>query len=375
MKKALFYITTFLVIITLSFGSLLTVNAEEKTMIFDTSPIYESLSNEVKERLNNLGLDINIPQSADNITFDSIISEIGDIAAENMSLPFKGFITLLAIMLLVSLLSVYKDSLSGNVSSVLNAVSTLCVACAVVTPAVSVINTSCSVINTASTVMLAYVPIMAVIMSAAGQFTAGGSYYAIMIAAGEGIGQVSSNLITPLLHLFLGLSVTGSIATDINLSGFTKLISKVIKWLLTFAMTIFTALLSFKQLIATSVDSVSSKVIKFSINSFVPIVGSALSDAYKTVQGSVHLLKSGVGVFVIVSIAIVLLPVILQTLMWIISLWISKATAEVMGLTQVYKLLESLSDVFSTLLAVLLCILAVYIISTALVLTIGGSVN
>lgn len=375
MKKTVSFISIFLIIFIFIACSGLSVNAKENTMIFDTSPIYESLSDEVKESLSELGLDITQPQSVDNLTFNSILSHIAKIASENVSSPLKGLVSLIAIMLLASLLTVYKETLSGDISSVLNVVSNLCVTCAVVTPAVAVINLTCEVISSASNFMLSYVPVMVMIMSASGQIVAGSSYYALMIAAGEVIGQISSNIITPLLQMFLGLSVTGSISPDINLRGFTKLISKTIKWILTFAMTIFTALLSFKQLIATSADTVSGKAIKFSINSFIPIVGSALSDAYKTVQSSMNLLKSGVGIFVIVSIAIIFLPVILQTVMWIFSLWISKATAEVLGLSQVNKLLESLSEVFSSMLAIMLCILTVYIISTAVVLTMGGGIN
>jgi stage III sporulation protein AE len=138
-------------------------------------------------------------------------------------------------------------------------------------------------------------------------------------------------------------------------------------------MTIFTAVLTIKQLITTSLDDVSTRAVRFTLNSFIPIVGSALSDAYKTVQGSIGLLKSGVGVFVILSVAVVFLPVILQSLMWIITLWLGKSVAEVLSLSQPAKLIEAVATVFSTLLAILLCIMSIYIISTAIVLIAGRS--
>ena len=108
------------------------------------------------------------------------------------------------------------------------------------------------------------------------------------------------------------------------------------------------------------------------LSSFIPIVGSALSDAYKTVQGSIGVLKSGVGVFVILSIAVIFLPVVIQSFLWIATLWIGKLTAEVLILSQTAKLLECVISVFSTLLGIVLCIMSIYIISTALVLVMGG---
>lgn len=369
MKKA---ITVLVFVITLMLFSTVTVSATDNSMIYDTSEIYNSLSDEVKQSLDNLGISGVDTNQLSNITFDSIVSEIVSISSQNMQSPLKGLISIIALLLLCSILSAYKNSISNDISTALNLASTLCVTCAVAMPAIDIIRQTTDVIKVSSNVMLAYIPVMVVIMASSGHAISGASYYSMMIAAGEGVGQVSSNLISPMLSMFLGLSITGSVSPDINLSGFTNLISKTIKWVLGFVMTIFTAVLSFRQLITTSLDNVSTRAVRFTLNSFIPIVGSALSDAYKTVQSSVGLLKSGVGIFVIISIAIVFLPIIVQSLMWIITLFIGKSVAEVLNLTQVQKLLDSIITVFSTLLAIVLCIMSVYIISTAIVLMMGG---
>ena len=52
---------------------------------------------------------------------------------------------------------------------------------------------------------------------------------------------------------------------------------------------------------------------------------------------------------------------------------ISKAAAEIMGLSRAGKIIEAVSSVVTTLLAIILCIAAVYVISTALVLIMGGA--
>ena len=314
MKKLITVIISAVILVTVS---TISVSAEENSFIYDLTDLYSSISDETKESLDNIGAESADANLLSEITFDSIVSEIVNIASENISSPLKGLITITALLLLSSILSAYKSTLSNDDTTAINIISALCVTCAVVMPSVAVIKSTGNVISTASNIMLAYVPIMAVIMSPAGNTVSSASYYSMMIAAGEGVGQLSSKVIVPLLNMFLGISVTSSVSPDINLSGFTAMISKVIKWVLGFAMTIFTALLSFKQLITTSLDDVATKAVRFTLSSFIPIVGSALSDAYKTVQGSVSLLKSGVGVFVILTIAIVFLPLILKCLMWI----------------------------------------------------------
>lgn len=372
MKKI---ITIFIISISLIIISTVAVNAEENaeesSFLYDLSGIYNSLSDEAKQSLEDIGAASADPNTLSEISFNSIVAEILDLAGENVSSPLKGLISITALLLLSSILSAYKSTLNSDISTALNITTTLCITCAVAVPAISVINNTASVISTASNLMIAYIPIMVVIMATSGHAVSGASYYSMMLAAGEGVGQLSSKVIVPLLNMFLGLSITSSVSPDINLSGFINMFSKAIKWILGFGMTIFTAVLALKQLITSSLDDVSTRAVRFTLNSFIPIVGSALSDAYKTVLGSVGLLKSGVGVFVILSVAVVFLPVILQSIMWIFTLWIGKSTAEVLGLSQPAKLLEAINIVFSTMLAILLCIMSIYIISTAIVLIAG----
>lgn len=372
MKKI---ITIFIISISLVIISTVAVNAEENaeesSFLYDLSGIYNSLSDEAKQSLEDIGAASADPNTLSEISFNSIVAEILDLAGENVSSPLKGLISITALLLLSSILSAYKSTLNSDISTALNITTTLCITCAVAVPAISVINNTASVISTASNLMIAYIPIMVVIMATSGHAVSGASYYSMMLAAGEGVGQLSSKVIVPLLNMFLGLSITSSVSPDINLSGFINMFSKAIKWILGFGMTIFTAVLALKQLITSSLDDVSTRAVRFTLNSFIPIVGSALSDAYKTVLGSVGLLKSGVGVFVILSVAVVFLPVILQSIMWIFTLWIGKSTAEVLGLSQPAKLLEAINVVFSTMLAILLCIMSIYIISTAIVLIAG----
>lgn len=340
--------------------------------IYDTSALYNSLSDEAKQSLENIGINGVDSQQISELSFGDVLNEIVKLAGENSSAPLNAVISLTALILICSLLSSYKNTLSSEISSSLGIAAVLCATCAAALPAIEVITEVTGVVKTASTFMLAFVPVMVMIMSSTGHAVSGASYYAMMIGAGEGVGQLSSKVIVPFLNMFLGVSVTASVCPESKLSGITSIISKAVKWILGFAMTVFTAVLSFKQLITTSVDDVSTRAVRFTLNSFIPIVGSALSDAYKTVQGSVTLLKSGLGIFVIISIAFMFLPIILKSLLWIFTLSAGKLLAEVLGINQVKNLLEGVGTVMSTLLAIVLCIMSVYVISTALVLLMGG---
>lgn len=351
--------------------STITVMATDTNEIYDTTELYESLSDEVKDNLSKLGIYGVDTDSLQNLTFSDVTDEIINLAGENLDSPLKGLVSITALLLICSLLSTYKTTLSSDISDSINIAAVLCVTCTAAFPTLKVIGNTADVIKTATDFMLAFIPVIVIVMSVSGHSISGASYYSVMLAAGQGVAQLSSKVVVPFLNMFLGIAVTGGVCPEVKLSGINSLISKLVKWLLGFAMAVFTAVLSFRQIISVSADDVSTRAVRFTLSSFIPIVGSALSEAYKTVQGSVNLLKSGLGVFAIISISFVFLPVILQCVLWIFTLTIGKSIAEVLDVSKVKDLLEGITAVISTMLAIVLCIMSIYIISTALVLVMG----
>lgn len=368
MKKLLVVLVICVLLMQVSAG---TVSAEE--ISYDFSGVYEGLSDDAVRHLNELGVNSADAQSLSALSFEGIMAQIGSMAAESAASPLRGLITVIALLLICSMLSAYKNTLSGEISTAMNTVCALCISCAVVIPAVSVIQSAEGVVTGCANLFLAYIPIVTVMMATAGKPLASASYYASMIAAGEGVARLSSDIILPFLNMFLGLAITSGVSQHINLNGLIAMLSKTVKWFLGLMMTVFTTVISFRQMLSSSLDSVGGKVARFAIGSFVPIVGSALSDAYSTVQSSLSVLKSGLGVFVILAVAVTFLPLVLQAVLWSLTLWTGRAVAEVMGLYQSARLLGGLSAVFSALLAVLLCMMAVFIISTAAAFSIGGA--
>ena len=85
------------------------------------------------------------------------------------------------------------------------------------------------------------------------------------------------------------------------------------------------------------------------------------------------MLKSGIGVFVILALGVTFLPSVLSAVMWLVTLWAGKSTAEVLNLSQGASMLESIADVFRVMLAAMLSVMTVYIISTAMIFTMGGA--
>lgn len=340
-------------------------------LAYDFSGVYQNLSDEASRALSELGVTSADADALSALSFENVMAALSKMAGSGMTAPLKGLITMTAVLLLCSMLTAYQNSLTESGETV-QTVAVLCLSGAVAVPAVGFIGTAGDVIAQCANLFLAYIPIMAVMLAASGKAVSSASYQALTVAAGQGVMRVSSDMILPLLHIFLGIAVSSGIAPQVGLGGFLSLITKLTKWLLGFVMAIFTAVLSLRQVASGALDSLGSKAARFALSSFVPVVGSALSEAYKTVQGSLHVLRSGLGIFVILALAFTFLPVLLQGLGWSLCLFVGKALAEALGVSHCAKLLEALGTVFSTLTAVLLCVPAVLLIAAAAAFAIGG---
>ncbi len=337
------------------------------------SEFYNNLPDDVKNTFDSIGVNSISPFELNSVSFSSVMKEILNIGSKESKTVFSSLSLVIAVLLFYSLVEGFLQSAtSATMREVLSVVSTLCIACILIIPVTEVIDLSGTAIKTACQFMLGFVPIMVTVLVSCGKSLSGAGYYSLMIFAAEGIAQLSSKLITPMLNVFLGVSVCSTIVPQLKLRSLTDMFSKTIKWLLSFSFTIFSALLTFRTLIATSIDSVSTRAVRFTMSSFIPVVGAALSEAYKTVQGSIHILKNGMGVFVIFAVSFVFLPIILRLILWSFSISFCKTISEILGISIPAGMLSSISTVLSVLLAVVICVMALFIISTALIITVGG---
>ena len=346
------------------------VGAEEN---YDLSGVYNSLSDETREHLLSLGADSADADTLSQLSFEGILEEISRIGSQSSQAPLRGLISVTAMLLIGSLLSSYKTNLSADTGGTLNTVLALCLSAAVAVPAAGLISQMGDMIVCSTNLMLAYIPVIALLLTASGNIAGSAAYYAGVLAMGEGIGQLSSRIIVPFCNMLLGLGIAGGLNSAVNLGGFTRSLAKTAKWLLGFGMALFTAVLGLKQVLTSAADSLTGRAAKLALSSFVPVVGSALGEALRTVQGSLTVLKSGIGVFVILALGVTFLPSVLSAVMWLVTLWAGKSTAEVLNLSQGASMLESIADVFRVMLAAMLSVMTVYIISTAMIFTMGGA--
>ena len=95
-------------------------------MIYDMSNVFDSLSDDIKQSLQNMGVDLGDFSKLANLSFENVMGEILSLALGNISSPLKGLVNITALLLLCSVISAYNGSLSCDISNSLNITATLC---------------------------------------------------------------------------------------------------------------------------------------------------------------------------------------------------------------------------------------------------------
>ena len=74
-------------------------------------------------------------------------------------------------------------------------------------------------------------------------------------------------------------------------------LKKVVTWILTTALLLFTVYLSVVRIVSDSADGATVKVAKAAISGVVPVVGGILSEVSETVMAGAGMLKNTIGIF------------------------------------------------------------------------------
>ena len=380
MKKFIFIIVFLITILLSTF----TVYADtEDATEYTTEDIYNSqyeqsgadalvqeLTPEVKKQLKDIGITSPSWQELNSMSFFDIFGSIMNTIQQQSVTPLNCVVKIMGVVMLVALINSVKSSLgSSSLTAVLNSVATLTVSIILIQPVCQTIEYSTTIIKLSADFMLVFIPVMAGIMLTMGQSLQAAGSYTMVMGAGTAVSQISNNILVPLLNTFLGISVVSGISQRVNLNGFCELVNKVLKWVLTFTMSVFTAILTMQSIISSSADSAGVKATRFAISSFVPLVGGALSEAYQTVRGCMGMLKSGVGVFAILATGTIYLP---ACVLWLVAINIAIALAGVFDMGDIIKLLKSVTTVINSLIAILLCCMIIFIVSSAIMLMVGG---
>ncbi len=284
---------------------------------------------------------------------------------------YRGaFLSLLGLVLLFSVVhSVCSGSFSEEAAGCLFSVFAVLLIGDAVGHAVG---RTAETLHGAARFLTAYVPVYAAVLTASGSPATASFYHVAVLGGSQMIGTAVNTGLVPLCCIFFNLCVAESFAGDI-FPKWSAAVKKTVCWLLVLLVTVFVGVLSLQSVLTGAADGASVKTAKFIVGTFVPVIGSAVSDAVQAAQGSLRIIRAAAGSFGVVVTALTFLPALVEVLLLRLGLGAVSVLSDLLSCGALTSVLKSTGQLLSILTALLLTMGLLMIVSTAVVLSAGGA--
>lgn len=301
--------------------------------------------------------------------FSAAISIAGSVFPEVVS----AFLLLLGLCVISAVLSALKESAAvESLKHTLEFISVLCISSAAFYYVRDLFEDFSVFTQQVTSFMRVIVPAMSALMLSCGEISASAVFGGVLAAVVAFLESFSVEILVPLLSALVCISVTSSVCSEVDISGFSRLIKNTITYVLSSVMLILTCVMTFQNVIAKSADTAAVKGVKFVIGNAVPIVGGALADAVTTVASSIGLVKAGTGIGGAVVICVIFGIPVIKMMLWKLMLDAVGAVSAAFSLQKERAFFSEISQITGFLIAAMASMAMLFIIALAAAAFTGG---
>ena len=284
--------------------------------------------------------------------FESIISFI----LADLPKMLSSMSLLLIIVIISSVFNTMATSINSEaLKSTYSLCSTLCISVSVFGTVSSMLSSAVSYMKILCEVMNSFAPVLAVMHIMSGNVSSAALGNATMLAFIALIENILLRILMPVVSVCLCFSLVKAISGNIEISGISKFIRGTFVTLTVFTMMIFSFVFSFQSTLTQSADSLSIKTAKFAIGNFIPIVGSTINEALRTVTASIMLVKNSCGIIAVICVVLLTLPVVVSFYLHKLSFDICASLSSIIGCNKESGVILDASGICSFLLALVSC--------------------
>ncbi len=332
--------------------------------------VFDNIDEQTKEYLNNLGID----EISFNDLFDlnptRIIEFLFELSFKKGISIFESIITIIIILVIVSIAASFIRETNKN-QNLIYFIGVLTVLSIIIVPISRMVIDVLTGIKTSMIFVNSYLPVMTAIIVASRNPSLAITYNSFSIFLSSIITIVADKFFMPCISGILSFNILSSFSFENYRERIVSAFRRIIVVILALFSTIYTGLLTTQSILASSSDNIAIRGIKFISGAFVPIVGAGVGDALSSVFSSFLIMKNTLGVFVIIVILLINLPVMIELLIWYISLQLCTIVSSMLSINNITDILDSISSVISLLNIILFFITFVLVVSTGVIIMMG----
>ena len=280
-------------------------------------------------------------------------------------LPF--LFTLVAIGLLCNLIGNLRSE-SKSVGDIINFVFLSVTILVVLVAFKNILTSTNNTLNLVLNQMQIFFPILITLLGTIGSISSISIYNPLVAVLTGVVSLVFDKFLYPLFIVILVLTILGNLTETIKLDKLNSFFSSTFKWTIGIVFTIFTGFLSVQGISAGKYDSVSIKATKFAMKSYIPIIGSYVSDGIDFFILGAILIKNSIGLIGVIVLFITIISPIITIIIYKLALQLSSGILEMTGNSKISNFLSSCSKILTLPIVLIIGISFMYIITICLIM-------
>ncbi|MBO5700946.1 MAG: hypothetical protein J6S71_00750 [Clostridia bacterium] len=330
---------------------------------------YESLPEDVSEMLPNGIFSDDAGEVAESLTDalspKSILGLVRNLLVGSMPSAFSLFCMLVCLMILAVLMNALAETITGaGMKNAVTFASSLCSSVIVAAMQFPRITAAGGFFQRICIMMNSMIPVMTALYIAGGNTAAAAVSASSLLIQLNLIELCATALVLPAVCACMALTLADSFRTgEGSLSGIVGSIKQTLVFVFGLCGTLLMASLASQHVIAAAGDNAGARAVKFLAGNMIPVVGSTVGDTLRTLAASVKLLRSTVGIAGILTLALLLLPFLIELLLTRLALNSAAAFGEMLGCKNLVKLSREIASLYGFVIAAaamasVLCVLS-----------------
>lgn len=282
-------------------------------------------------------------------------------------------ITIIAVAVMYAVVGGIKSKFSSEtISKTVHIASMISVLAIVASTTYTMIDACRNMISMISTQMSVIFPIIFSLMTAMGASTTAAVYQPALAVISSGVMELVSSVLIPMVLFAFVFMTVGSVSGEMKLTKMSEFLLSAVKWLLGTAFFIMCAFMSVQGITASIYDSVSIRTAKFTMSKYLPVIGTYLSEGINLVLSGSVIVKNAVGYGTIILLVLSVLPIVVQLIVYSLTLKLAAAVTEPLGNEQMSNYLSKVSGMVNVLIALVLGVAFIYFVFILLVVMTGN---
>lgn len=211
--------------------------------------------------------------------------------------------------------------------------------------------------------MEALLPLLLSLLAGVGALTSAALFTPLMLFVVSATSVVVKDIILPLLFLTAVLECVNYLSGRYKLSNLTSVLKQAGMMVLGLVLVVFIGIVSIQGVAGSVADGLTLRTAKYATATFIPVVGKMFADTVELVMGASLVLKNAVGIFGVLTIALLCALPVIKLISLVVVIKIAGALIQPMGDENMAKCLDAMGNnlllVFGALLTVVLMLFLV----------------